>query len=267
MADKPPTGPADPQLGSQQDPQKTQAEPAKPSQLETTINRLVGVTNQASEDVKQQRAENNELRSAMAALADQVGKLTAAQAPAPAGTPPQDTLPGAGTAQAPPGPGAPLNADAVRGMIREALGEQVQLTNEQAELLETQRTCYQECLQELPDLADARSPEGAAFNRIYQGRPDLQNMPDGPRIAMMLARDTVSQSRTEGRELADRKDRARVLQNASPRAEVTEESLRKLTERHAELIAHGKRAPFSDDQLSEYLDLKLALSNLPKGAE
>jgi hypothetical protein len=260
MAD-PITGPIDPKLTSDAPPPPA-AEPPKPDKFEETINRLVGVTKKASEDVQLQRQENNEIRSALAALASQVERLAPVTQPAPAGNPPlADTL-SAGTLQSQPsGPGAPLDAEAVRGMIAEAFQQQVNLTNETAQLQAVQRATYQECLQELPAIADVSTPEGKAFNRIYAGRPDLQAMPDGPRLAMILARDAANQGRLEGRNLADRKDRARVLQDASPRAEVTADQLRKLEESHKSLVDEGMKRPLSDDELGSYLDSKLALED------
>lgn len=252
----PPSNVIPPQLTSDPDSGTQKKDPPNP--LEERINQLISATKSAESQVAEQKVENADLKSAIAELSAQVTQL-ATQGSAPAAkSSPSDPFSSPGTVDT----GAPGDVNA---MIQQAVTSALQPITQKLEASDArvvtqtkQQTVFQEVATQFPALRDTSSQEFQVFARIYNERPDLQALPDAPRVIAEMTRGILSDQRTEDRLQGIQKTRASTGPGL-PGRPMEAPDIKKLEEAHAALVEKGTTKGWSDSELGDYLHFKTAL--------
>ncbi len=244
---------SDPNAGTQ----KKESNP-----LEDRINQLLSAAKAAESQVTEQKVENADLKSAIAELSSQVTQL-AAQGSAPAASSPPDPFSSPGVVKE----GAPGDINA---MIQQAvtsalqpITQRLQETDERGVTQSKQQTVFQEVATQFPALRDTNSQEFQVFARIYNERPDLQKLPDAPRVIAEMTRGILSDQHTEDRIQSIQKTRASTAPGL-PGRPMEPSEIKKLEEAHAALVEKGKTKGWTDPELRDYLHFKTALASVGK---
>lgn len=231
----------------------------KPTELESRINQLVSATSKAEEIAAQTQGENLELKNMILSLTSTVEGLKqgvpAANPPSDPFTPPNSlTDPGSFDTQ-------------MKAAIESALSpitKRIADDDARVELQQKQAAVLQEVASTMPELRDPTSAEHQLFTKLYNGRPDIQKLPDAPRIVAEMTRGLMADKRVENHTFDVAKSRASAVPSMGPSRAPTADEANQINEKFDALVAKGTTDGFTDDDMGNYLHLKAAKVSLER---
>ncbi len=229
------------------------------NELEGRINQLVGATAKAEEISAAVQGENIELKNMILSLTSTVEGLKQG---APTANPPSDPF----------SPPAPLsdtgNFDSkMAAAVKEAIApitKRIADDDARVELQQKQAAVLQQVAEQMPSLRDPNSEEYLLFQRLYNGRPDIQQLVDAPRIVAEMTRGLLSDKRAESHFFDMAKSRASAVPSMGPGRTPTADEAALINTKFEALVDKGKTEGFNDDDLGNYLHLKAAKVSLER---
>jgi len=107
-------------------------------------------------------------------------------------------------------------AQLVQSSVQQAIApiaEQVQTNREQQQLAAQQRASFEKAAASEPGLNED-GPLWDAFQQIWDGRPDLQSLPDAPQLVATMAKGVLSDARVAEKRTDERKVAANIQKPA-----------------------------------------------------
>lgn len=167
----------------------------------------------------------------------------------------------------PPAPAASapqqLDAHSVAKLVQTAVQEAVAPLTQRVQADEAvrakiakQKASMALAVQSLPQLAEAGSAETQLFNQIYNGMPELQGLERAPEIISEMVRGLSVSSRSEDRQIADRKVQAAADVPRYGTIEVPDDT-KKANELKAALVDEGSKRGMDVDDMAKYMQLEV----------
>jgi len=240
--------------------------PAESPTLEQRIAALVQSNTSRDDSVQRLLADNQALTTQVSQIAATLNQFVSRP---PAATP--TVSPGnpfVGQAGVTTATAAPLDAASLSGLIAGIVGQALKpvvdrLENHDARtaLQRAHAASMAKATKELAALRDHSSTEFQVFERIWDGRPDLQELEDGPYVAALVARGVLAGHRTERADVSARKVQASVTPSRAPRqfaSAPTEGSFETAVEKQKSLAAAGAERGLDESGFAELIKLSLA---------
>lgn len=205
-------------------------EGARKTAIQARIDRLTRKTHQATSERDNLRDEVSKLREQIAALSQAPPARAPATAPRPTGPFGQVEDPAAAPSELP----STDIAGVVKAEIQKALAPWTRQAAEQArmsELRQAHEAAFAREVEEFPDLKNPDSDLRKVFNEIYDGRPDLQVIPDAPAIIANMARGVLADQRRAEQKQTAAKRTATVHAPIPQAAPLPEQALQRVAEK------------------------------------
>jgi hypothetical protein len=247
------------------DPAQSQPAPAEGGTAQDRINQLIKQSTEQDTQLQAAQAQNTTLLAKINELSQKVDGLQQPAGASAADDPIAQLLTEAAPAgskakQLSPEDTAKLISATVQQAIK-PLVERAQAADEQTALAASQHSSFQRAVAQSPKLADPNTPLGAAFTQIWDGRPDLQGLEDGPALAAAIAQgvlvaDTQAAVTTEQRKVAATVTRPNT---AGPTAEALKQTTdaAKAAELGAQLAEKGAIRGHTGEEEIQLLELAL----------
>lgn len=220
------------------------------------LNQLTRRASEAERVASQTVTENTQLREQLGRLEQQISQL--ASRPAPAASP--DTSRDFSGADNP-GSFETLAAkikEEVLGAVRPLL-EEVQQDKVNTQLASKAQQSFTRAMQVHPELRNPESQLFQTFMQLWDNRPDLQRIDGAPEILVEAARGLLSEARAteQVRKMAAAADTPR-----NPRQLDVMNSDNEVTDALDKLVDVGKNDGWGQDELGDYIALKLKQTGL-----
>jgi hypothetical protein len=228
------------------------------SPVEDRIAAIVGQRNQAQGQVTSLQTENAVLAEKLASLEQKISQVQTNMVSEPSSEQRLDRLlaadqtisaEGKPTARAKDGPDiAALVAAAVSKAIS-PITEKIDKAEQQSVLKTQHNVSFSKAVELVPELLDKDSEVSKTAERLWQGRPDIANLPDAPLVFAQIAKGIVADVRKVDKTVTDRKRQAAVQSPAPASRVVTEPSVQQELQAKGEEVTKdvlGKSAGVND---------------------
>lgn len=165
-----------------------QPQPEKPNRIEQRISQLVGTVHEQTERADTNAALAQELRTQLLQAQEQVALLRAQHSAPPSST---DQSPVVSSV-----PGVDWRKE-MAAAVKEAVGPVIsglQQDRQRQALFAAQRQSFERARSETPDLANPQSELYRTADTLLSRMPQLQSMPTGPELAVLMAKGLLGAS-------------------------------------------------------------------------
>jgi len=178
--------------------QQDQGQDQKPNPIQQRIAQLYGQKKQAEEEAALYKQQLQELQAQLQAVRDELLELKSGAAVSSSPTP---SFEGLGGFNANPAPASPPPKELVKEAVQEVVGpllSEWQKAKQVQELRLKQREAFTRACTQFPELADPNSDLFQATDEVLRRNPKLQEDPDGPFTAALIAQGILARAGGQG---------------------------------------------------------------------
>jgi hypothetical protein len=224
--------------------------------VQQRIDKLTKQRRDAERQLNDALAQNQELSdrlSNLEALVNTSPTRVPQADPASRQTPYQDPL--APTPQAPQANPNDLG-HLVRDILQKELAPLTTMVQQSAKVNKQQRA-FNAAANDFPDLTDPKSEAFQTFQQLWEGRPDLQELDDGPAIVAQLTRGILSDARISSRKTEEKKIAAEAITPSHATRLSVPDDYDKAVELKQKLADKGKTQGLQEDEMLDLIQLSL----------